>query len=434
MAVNYYDTESITLMDGRTINMKMEESNMDEKTKNEIEQGANLLGLSAEDAQAKYEDICTENGVENTSPIGLGLWRSYVAQSRRANSKSNSGGNGGGSNSLSKKAFGFFISLESPRDTMVWNRNKAKEEYARNPDSALESGLIATAEETDGGWKVLRVFKGEYQERIVKNLHEGAEEVNGQMIIPLDATDTYPNGGKNKLFGKPLPAEEFRRTGVFYGMVGDSTEMKPYFFSYKKEGCLEFTPNCFEYLHMTVIKNESSDDIYGYTSVTKSSLVMNVELDPDNSDYRDVSGYNYVNTLTDAFADKVCELVDIDRQHTNLGMLPVKQRYVITDGTVCNMNMTAFGNGNRVLNITDLNAEFDYEGGNNMTTCWVPEHINIDFGIGSNIIIIGRTSQRQGDDGPEPVTVNVSGILVIERVGSPVEIEQFEETNEDWFS
>mgnify|MGYP003656890016 FL=1 len=53
--------------------MKMEEWKMDEKTKNEIEQGANLLGLSAEDALAKYEDICTENGVDPTSPIGLGL-------------------------------------------------------------------------------------------------------------------------------------------------------------------------------------------------------------------------------------------------------------------------------------------------------------------------------------------------------------------------
>ena len=53
---------------------------MDEKLKNEIEQGASLLGLSAEDALGKYEDICRENGVETDNPIGLGLWRSHVAQ------------------------------------------------------------------------------------------------------------------------------------------------------------------------------------------------------------------------------------------------------------------------------------------------------------------------------------------------------------------
>ena len=404
---------------------------MEEKLKKEIEQGANLLGLSSEEGLTKYEDICRENGVESNNPIGLGLWRSHVAQSRRQKSKPSGGG---GSNQLSKKAFGFFISLESPRDTMVWNRNKAKEEYARNPDAALEAGLIATAEETEDGWKILRVFKGDYQERIAKALPNGAEEIEGNMVIPLDATEKYPNGGTNRNFGKPLPAQEFRRTGVFYGMVGDSTEMKPYFFSYKKDGCLEFAPNCFEFLHMTVIKNENSDDIYGYTMVTKESLQLNRELDPQSEDYRDMSNYNYVEVLTNTFSNKIVELVDIDRQHGNLAMLPVKERYVITDGTVCNMNMTPFSNGNRVLNITDLNAEFDYEGGNNMTTCWVPEHINIDFGIGSNIIVIGRTSQRQGDEGPEPVTINVSGILVVERVGSPVEIEQFEETDDDWFS
>ncbi len=401
---------------------------MNEKLKNEIEQGANLLGLSPEEGLTKYEDICKENGVEIDNPLGLGLWRSHVAQSRRQKTNPNTG-----NNQLSKKAFGFFVSLESPRDTMVWNRNKAKEEFARNPDAALEATMIATAEETDGGWKILRVMRGEYQERIVKNLPEGAEEIDGSMIIPLDSVDTYPNGGKNRNFGKPLPSKEFRRTGVFYGMVGESTEMKPYFFSYKKDGCLDFSPNCFEFLHMSVIKNENSDDIYGYTDVTLSSLVMNDSLDPESSEYRDMSNYDFIEIITSVFDSKVVELVDIDRQHGNLSMLPVKERYVITDGTVCNMNMSPFSNGNRVLNITDLNAEFDYDAGSNMTTCWIPEHINIDFGIGSNIIVIGRTSQRITEEGAEPVTINVSGLLVVEKVGSPIEIEQAEETDDDWF-
>jgi hypothetical protein len=419
-------------MDGRTINMKKTElKNMDEKIKAEVEQGANLLGLSAEDAMAKYEGICKETGIELSSPIGLAQWRSYVANARRQkNTSSNSG-----SNSLSKKAFGFFVSLESPRDTMVWNRNRAKEEYARNSDAALEAGFIATAEQTDSGsWKVLRVHNGEFQERIVKTLPEGAEEVDGNTIIPLDSTQNYPSGATNRNYGKPLPANEFRRTGVFYGMVGDDSEMKSYNFSYKKKGCIDFAPNCFEFLHMSVIKNENGEDIYGYTEVTLNSLVMNNSLDPEHEDYRGMDNYNFVEVLTDVYSSKIAELVDIERQHTNNAMLAVKERYLITDGTVCNMNMTPYGNGNRVINITDLNAEFDYENGNNMTTCWVPEHINIDFGIGSNVIVIGRTSQRQTEEGPQPVTINVSGLLVVERVGSPVEIETSEETDDDWFS
>ena len=44
-----------------------------------------------------------------------------------------------------------------------------------------------------------------------------------------------------------------------------------------------------------------------------------------------------------------------------------------------------------------------------------------------------RETQRQTEEGVEPTTINVSGLLVVERVGSPVEIE-IEETDDDWFS
>ena len=34
---------------------------------------------------------------------------------------------------------------------MSWNRNKAKEEYRRDSDNALQEGIIATAEENAMG-------------------------------------------------------------------------------------------------------------------------------------------------------------------------------------------------------------------------------------------------------------------------------------------
>ena len=97
------------------------------------------------------------------------------------------------------------------------------------------------------------------------------------------------------------------------------------------------------------------------------------------------------------------------------------------------MNMMPTKNGNRILNVTDLNAEFDYDNDNNMTTCWVPSNIELDFGIGSSVIIVGKTSQRITDEGPEPVTINVSGLYVTEKRGSPVEVNQPVETDFDWF-
>ena len=51
----------------------------------------------------------------------------------------------------------------------------------------------------------------------------------------------------------------------------------------------------------------------------------------------------------------------MDKAHIERQSAPTKERFIITDGTVCNMNMTPTRNGNRIINITDLNAELDYE-------------------------------------------------------------------------
>jgi hypothetical protein len=166
---------------------------------------------------------------------------------------------------------------------------------------------------------------------------------------------------------------------------------------------------------------------------TKNSLIANADLDPENSDYRDVSEFDFVGTLASAYEKHLTPLVEIDRAHITMQTYPSKERFVITDGTVCNMNMIPTSNGNRILNITDLNAEFDYENESNMTTCWIPEHIDINFGIGSSVIVIGRTSQRMVDGVADPVTINVSSVYVTEKRGAPVEVNAPVEESYDWF-
>ena len=86
------------------------------------------------------------------------------------------------------------------------------------------------------------------------------------------------------------------------------------------------------------------------------------------------------------------------------------------------------------MNLTDLNADFDYgEEFNNGTTCWVPSHIEIDFGIGSQAIIVGRTSQGTDENGNlRPVSINVTGLYVIDRRGGPSTAAAIED-NVGWF-
>lgn len=406
---------------------------MNDEMKTEIEKSAQYIEMSVEDATKKFQSICEENDVETTADLAKGLWRNYVAQFRRQKkvTASNGGSSTGG---LVKAAFGFFISLEAPRDMMSWNRNKAKEEYLRNNDKALEEGFVAVATENAlGKWVISRYHKNEYQEKIVSNLPEGAEELeDGTMIIPLDSQATYMSGSTNKNYGKPLPLEQFRRSGLFYGSI-DGGEKKLYNFSYKNQPAIDFAPNCFEWIYFACIPSEDGSAIYGMTKTTLNSLVKHSDTNPEADNYEDVSGFDFEQCLVDNLSSHLVPLVEVDRAHIQRQTLPSKERFIVTDGTVCNMNMSPTSNGNRIINITDLNAEFDYDGDSNMTTCWIPNHLVIDFGIGSSIIVIGRTSQRIVDGEADPVTINVAGLYVVQRTGSPVEVDEIVEENLDWF-
>jgi len=399
--------------------------------KNEIENGAKALGISIEEAQLKYTELCEQNGLESSSPIGVGLWRNYVANAKRTTTTDKSSDN----DSLFKPAFGFFVSLEQPRDMMSWNRSKAKEHFLRDADDALSEGLVAVANENElGKFTISRYHNGEYREAIKDSLPDGAETLeDGRIFIPLDNIATYMNGGKNKNYGRPLPKEQMRRSGIFYGYLDGSTEAKPYFFSYKNQAGVDFTPPTFEWLHMQCIVGSNGTDIYGGTDTTLNSLRLNKDLDPSGDSYRNTAEYNFEDIITSSFEENIVPLVEIDRVHNDRMSLPAKERYILTDGTVCNMNMTPTKNGNRIINITDLNAELDYENDTGMVTCWIPEHLELDFGIGSSVIVVGRTSQRMVDGVVEPATINVSGVYCTHKHGSPVEVTQTVEEDFDWF-
>lgn len=398
---------------------------------NEIAKVAEKLSIPLEDAQLKFEEICKENGVQSDSPIAIALWRSYAAQQIRSQKSGNETKKSGG---LVKQAFGFFISLEEPRDLNEYSRRRAVEEWKNDPFNAHKEGFVAIVEEKENGFfSVSRCHNGEVQEKNVAKLPECVQELeDGSIIIPLDNQARYLNGGENQNFGRPLNPV-MRRNGIFIGKVGDDQDYNAYKFSYKNKGGIEFTPNTFSWLNMAVIKDDNREGyIYGMTDKTLGSLRMNDEQDPEGDLYRDVSGIEMGSLMASKLEDNVAHLGSLEEKHVELGDRPSADRFVITTGTVCNINMTATSNGNRIINITDLQADFDYED-DGMTTCWIPSNIEIDFGIGSLVMVIGRTSQRETDEGLQPVTINTAGLLVVERRGQVVEISEATEENLDWF-
>ena len=140
--------------------------------------------------------------------------------------------------------------------------------------------------------------------------------------------------------------------------------------------------------------------------------------------------------IQSTLGDKVSSLVALDAYHSDNSHKSYAEKLVITDGNVANMKLEPASNGNRILYLSDLNADFDYEGeGYSSVTCWIPSSIDIDFGIGSNVIVSGRTSQGTDEEGQlRPASINVLGLYVVDRHGSAdVYSEPIEDNNTDWF-
>ena len=95
---------------------------------------------------------------------------------------------------------------------MSYNRARAKEEFLRDADRALEQGIVAVANQNAlGKWVVSRYHNNNYDEKTMATLPDGAEETeDGRTFIPLDNTPVYMNGGKNQNYGRPLPAQQMK--------------------------------------------------------------------------------------------------------------------------------------------------------------------------------------------------------------------------------
>ena len=399
---------------------------MNEQVNKEIAKAAEKLELPLEEVETKWSEICDTHGItEENWKLGLSLFRQWFSGKNAYKDVEQPATEGG--NSLVKKAVGFFLSVDAARDMAAMQNERIKNEYQADAQETYRLGRVAIAHMLDAeGYEIKRMFKGEEQTRTVVELPKNNFEVDtGRFIIPLDNMPSYGTR-ENPSYGKPLPHEQYRMAGVFLGEVDGNNGV--YYFSYKGPASKEFTPKTFTLVEMDVIPDSNNDDrIYGFKQGTLESLVVKGENEPTN-----VEMQNYV---MEHAGGHYSPLIDIGRYHNQTSDKRYAEKFVITDGSVSSVNMTPNKFGTRRVTITDLNSDFDYDGGSWAgTTCWVPPHIDIDFGIGSSVVVVGRTSQGRNDDGSfGDVNLNVSGVLVIENRGSVVEPFEADEEDLDWF-
>mgnify|MGYP003643984422 CR=1 FL=1 len=413
---------------------------MDEKVGNEVSKAAEILGLPLEDVQDKWGKIVEDNdlnlGNEQEVNLGLTLFRQWFTGIRRVQDSGETIKTGG--NSLVKTGFGVVIAVEDARDFEEYSRNQLQAEFMRDRNAAFNAGKFAYADELEeGNYKISQIIENELSERTENNkgqpytdLPPSVMEVDGRLIIPIDERKVMPWGAENKGFGQPRAAHNWRRTVHFIGEVNGSG-IKYWRVMTKDDTAQNWNVVPEEFVYLDLIWDEEKGEAYPIKD-TLGSMVYNKDMETP----KDVSSVTISNLIVENMRDKVTGLINLENYHNSVASLPVKARVVVTDGNVTNMNMNPNKTGNRTLRISDINADFDYDNdGESSTACWVPPHVDVDFGIGSHVLVIGRSSQSRNNETGElrAVSINVAGIVVLDKRGSPVVVSDSGEQYDGWF-
>jgi len=408
---------------------------MNENMKKEIEKYAEIIGVTVDEASNVFDGIVTENEIDIQTEDGLlvarSVFRSKFAQARARMKKEQEDGGEQTTEytgtTYTQKAKGFFWAVENCRDWEETNRKNIRAEYDRDSQTLIQSGKIAMAVQlTDGTYEVSLIKDGEMNTKTMEKLPdtEPMQVDDDRWIIPVDNRKAWGNGTPNPTYGKPLPANRYQRTLMFVGSLNDG-EDKAYQLRINGEQAVEFEPRTFALCEFECVPNSNNPSNLSARkdgSTVNSLTYLDEEID-------------VLSIIQDKLGDKISALIALDSYHSDNSHKPYGERIVVTDGNVANMNLQPYENGNRVIYLSDLNADFDYEGeGFSSTACWVPSNIEIDFGIGSNIIVVGRTSQSMREGAPSNVSINVLGLYVVDRHGSAdVSVPPVEDDDYSWF-
>jgi len=399
---------------------------MIERVENELVSLAKRLQIEEEEMSAKYAELALSNNLdledERQQLMAMSLTRQYV-RSRLASNRSNS------QQSFGAMVTGFFVGIEPVRDIMEYKRKNVRSRYNADASQALTDGLVAEIVLEDGEYKKTQVKNGEWETKVVPHVHDAAIEINEETwIVPIDAVRTWQSGDTNKNYGMPLPKEQHQVRAHFIGQREDG-ETQLWTVQLKNEMAKNFRADTFRMLTFYGLPNEERNAIYGIRNKTLETLTYIDILDEDDPRWFDTSSFNYEDSLVENMGEFVTDLMDIEAYHQEI-QTQQGLKIAITDGIVTSMNLKVNENtGNRVIWIEPLDANYGFEDEDmpESTPVWVPSHVDIDFGVGSDIVVIGRTSQSQKKDESgypidgeyNPVSINLYGLNV--RLGTGLE-------------
>ena len=413
---------------------------MQERVLEELKALGNRVSMNEEQIVAKYNEIATQNNLDMEQPrsgmIALTLTRNFVRGALRSKSSSSK-------STFGNQGFGFLVGVEQARDVQDWRRRNIMSRYNANPSEVFNAGDIAEITEVSAGvFEKSQIINGDVETKNIPEVPNSAMEVgtedDSKWIVPLDNIKTFSSGDVNPRYGKPLPAEEYRLRAHFVGRKEDG-EFQYWTLGLKNDAAKNFTCDTFRWVHLFGLFNEERNAVYGIRGKTLESLTYNDSVDPESDEHVNVDGLSMEDLLVESMGEYIADLLEIEDYHDSIRNEP-GMKLVITDGIVSSMNLTPNERtGNRTMWIESAEANYGFESDDvpDSTPVWVPSYLNIDFGVGSDVIIIGRTNQTQKKDDNgntlegewNPVSINLYGVLPRVALGNPEAPETNDEEN-----
>ena len=399
-----------------------------ERIEKELNGLAKRLNIETEEMTEKYNELASNSGLdledERQQLMAMSMTRQYV-RSRLSSARSSN------NRTFGELVTGFFVGIEPVRDIMEYKRKSVLSRYNADSSQTLTDELVAEIILEDGEFQKTQVRNGEWETKVIPEVPEAAIEINEETwIVPIDAVKTWQSGDTNKGYGQPLPKEQHQVRAHFIGQKQDG-ETQLWVVQLKNEMAKNFRADTFRMVSFYGLANDERNAIYGIRNKTLETLTYIDILDEDDPRWFDTSSYDYEDALVSNMGEYVTDLYDLESYHEEI-QSQQGLKVVVTDGIVTSMNLKVNEKtGNRVIWIEPLDANygFDDEDMPESTPIWVPSHVNIDFGVGSDIVVIGRTNQTQKRDESgmpidgeyNPVSINLYGLSV--RLGTGLEEE-----------
>lgn len=289
----------------------------------------------------------------------------------------------------------------------------------RSPAVGFEGMIIAVGDSINTVARLRREAQTLFRNDPQTAVESGVTDSNGN---PLDQRKEWKSGQPNRGYGKPLP--EFNWLRTIYGIASKkNVDEPPRFFTMMMSGDRAidknipiFYPVAFRAIDRTAPEDGASQYRLNSSTFTQFDIDETINL-PKEMDL--------INQYCSGMKIELSALIDYHE-----GVKDDYNRLVIVEGDVTALILEPTSVGSRRMILDDSNIDLESPG----TTCWIPEHITIDFAEQSKVIVIGRTARgkkldEQGNQTEEPgdVMINVYGLYALPDYKISPDIEELVE-------